>query len=218
MDFFDEPALNEPVLYKEIEVSFGIDGYRFYQGFRNEFDAGMSPVEICLTLIIVKGDEKILDSGIEGYVHLQNADQALEFVRLLSAERTWFLFPSPGIEISYFIREEGVLEDSRWEEIYRETVREYLSDGFTEEDALNDCLDLISSSKFEELKALGLFDIRVNALEDTPDTFLIERCVCSCDDKINRIRETVRSDGHYSHEVLQEIEIEGYKIQFPSYE
>lgn len=218
MDFFDELALNEPILYKEIEIPFSIDGYRFYQGFRNTFDAGTVPVEICLTLIIVKGDEKILDSDIEGYVHLQNADQALEFVRLLSDITTWFIFPAPGIEINHFIREERVLEDSEWEERYRKIIREYLDEGFTKEDALNYCLDLISRSKFEELKALGLFNVRVNVLEDTPDTFSIERCVCPCRDKINRIRETVRSDGRYSYVVLQEMEVEGYKINFPSYE
>lgn len=222
MDFFDEPELNEPVLYKEIEVSFSIDGYRFYQGFRNGFDALDSPVEMSLTLIIVNGEEKILDSSLEGHVRLQNADQVLEFVRLYSHPWIWFIFPSPGIEINHFIKEKSVLEDSEWEEEYRRTVREYLSDGFTGEEALegalNDCLDLIPRSKFEELKALGLFDVRVNVLEDTPNIFSVERCVCPCGSQINKIRETVRSDGHYSYEVLQEMEIDGYKINYPRFE
>ena len=213
MDLSDEPVLKE-----EIEVSFGIDGYRFYKGYRDEFDAWGVPAEIFLTLIIVKGDQKSICSSMEGCVHLQNTDQALEFVHLISHPRTWFLFPSPGIEISHFIKEERVLEDSKWEKEYRRTVREYISDGFTEEDALNDCLDLISRSKFNELKALGLFDVRVNVFEDNPDTFSVERCVCTHDNKIQKIREIVRSDGHDRCEVLNEMEPEGYKINFPRYE
>jgi hypothetical protein len=211
MDLFDESELNEPVLHKEIEVSFGIDGYRFYQGFRNGFDAMANPVEVFLTLIIVKGEEKIVDSNLEGYVHLQNTDQALEFVRR-------FARPYPGADIHHFIKEERVLEDSEWEEEYRRTFRESLSDGFTEDVALNDCLELISRSKFEELKALGLFEARVNILEDTPNTFSIERWVCPFDNKINKIRETVRSDGYYEYEVLEEIKPEGYKIELPRVE
>lgn len=213
MDLYDEPILKE-----EIEVSFGIDGYRFYKGYRNEFDALGVPVEVFLTLIKVKSEQKSVCSKMEGCVHLQNTDQVLEFVRLLSNPKTWFLFYSPGIEISHFIKEERVLEDSEWEEEYRRTLREYISDGFTEEDALIDCLDLISRSKFDELKALGLFDVLVNVLEDKPGTFSVERCVCTHDNKVQKIREIVRSDGHYRREVLNEMEPEGYKINFPCYE
>ena len=65
MDLSDEPVLKE-----EIEVSFGIDGYRFYKGYRDEFDAWGVPAEIFLTLIIVKGDQKSICSSMEGCVHV----------------------------------------------------------------------------------------------------------------------------------------------------
>lgn len=76
-----------------IAVQFDTSGYEFYEGAAGPIGV---PEEAFLQLVAVRGDERLLVDDmetLESLVEIHSAEEALDYVRLLTAPETHYLFP-----------------------------------------------------------------------------------------------------------------------------